>query len=50
MEGVVFLLFGTLAVAGPLVLYYLVRKEHQAREEMSREAAERAARRDFDDE
>ena len=50
MEGVVFLLFGILAVAGPLVLYYLVRAEHEAREEMSRKAAERAARRDFDDE
>ena len=40
------LLIGLLA---PLGLYYLVRAEHDEREEMSREEAERAARRDVDD-
>ena len=41
------LLVGLLA---PLGLYYLVRREHDDREEMSRAEAERAARRDVDDE
>lgn len=35
-----------LVVAGPLVLYYLVRSEHDARETMDRQEAERTARRD----
>lgn len=35
-----------LAVVGPVVLYYLVRSEHDQRRELSREEAERAARRD----
>ncbi|WP_254837792.1 hypothetical protein [Natronomonas marina] len=50
MEGVVFLLVGVLALVGPLVLYSLVRKEHESREEMGRREAERAARRDLDEE
>jgi len=40
------LLFG---VAGPLLLYRLVRAEHENREVMDRSAAERTARRDIDD-
>lgn len=42
----VFVLFG---VGAPLVLYYLVRSEHNRRVEMDREDAERAARRDTED-
>jgi hypothetical protein len=38
-----------LAVGGPLLLYALVRAEHDDREVMDRAAAERAARRDVDD-
>jgi len=38
-----------LAVGGPLLLYALVRAEHDDREVMDRSAAERAARRDVDD-
>ncbi|GAB6860485.1 hypothetical protein ACFR97_08890 [Haloplanus litoreus] len=41
------LLFG---LAAPLVLYWLVRPEHEDREVMDRTAAERAARRDLSDE
>jgi hypothetical protein len=41
------LLFGVL---GPLVLYVFVRGEHDQRERMDRESAERAARRDRDGE
>lgn len=33
-------------LVAPIALYYLVRAEHDQREEMDREAAERAARRD----
>jgi len=40
---VLFLLFGIVA---PVVLYYLVRDEHNQREQMDRECAERTARRD----
>jgi hypothetical protein len=40
------LLFG---LAAPLVLYWLVRAEHDDREVMDREAAERAARRDVNE-
>lgn len=36
-------------VAFPLVLYLLVRAEHDQRETMDRESAERAARRDTPD-
>jgi len=43
---IVFLLLG---VGGPLLLYSLVRAEHENREVMDRDAAERAARRDTDD-
>jgi len=43
----VFLLFALLA---PLVLYGLVRAEHDQRETMDRDEAERAARRDTRDE
>jgi hypothetical protein len=49
-EGALFLVFLLLVVASPLVLYVLVRAEHDEREEMSREEAERVARRDTDDE
>ncbi|MFT4885002.1 MAG: multisubunit Na+/H+ antiporter MnhG subunit [Natronomonas sp.] len=38
------------ALVAPLVLYALVRAEHDQREEMSRKEAERVARRDTDDE
>jgi len=37
-------------VGGSLLLYWLVRAEHEDREVMDRDAAERAARRDVDDE
>jgi len=46
--GVV-LLFVLVGVGAPLVLYTLVRAEHDDREVMDRSAAERAARRDVDD-
>ena len=49
-HGAVLVLFVLLGLVAPLGLYYLVRAEHDGREEMSREAAERAARRDLDDE
>jgi hypothetical protein len=49
-EGVgVVLLIVLLGVGAPLVLYRLVRAEHENREVMDRESAERAARRDVDD-
>ncbi|MFB6195910.1 MAG: hypothetical protein ABEI80_07040 [Haloplanus sp.] len=38
-----------LAVGAPLLLYALVRAEHVDREVMDRDAAERVARRDVDD-
>jgi len=44
--GVVVLLFLAFAVLAPLVLYALVRSEHDQRTTMSRENAERVARRD----
>jgi hypothetical protein len=48
--GAVVLVFvALLAVGGPLLLYALVRAEHDDREVMDRSAAERAARRDVDD-
>jgi hypothetical protein len=47
--GILVALFAALAVAAPLALYLLVRSEHDAREPMDRDAAERAARRDTDD-
>ncbi|MEF8840219.1 MAG: hypothetical protein V5A62_01145 [Haloarculaceae archaeon] len=37
-----------LALLLPLALYFLVRAEHEGREEMDRESAERVARRDTD--
>lgn len=37
-----------LAVVGPLLLYVLVRSEHNDRQRMDRERAERAARQDVD--
>jgi uncharacterized protein HemX len=46
--GVV-LLFLVLGIGGPLLLYWLVRAEHDDREVMDREPAERTARRDVDD-
>ena len=48
--GAVFALFVLVGLLAPLGLYALVRADHDQREEMSREAAERAARRDADDE
>jgi hypothetical protein len=42
-------LFLLLAVGGPLLLYALVRAERDDREVMDRADAERAARRDVDD-
>jgi hypothetical protein len=47
--GALALVFALLAVGGPLLLYALVRAEHGDREVMDRDAAERAARRDIDD-
>jgi len=41
-------LFVLLAVGGGLLLYVLVRSEHDDRERMDRERAERTARRDID--
>ncbi|UIO99316.1 hypothetical protein Hbl1158_12370 [Halobaculum sp. CBA1158] len=50
--GVVFVLFVALAVIAPLVLYALVRdeRERDADRVADRESAERAARRDTDEE
>jgi hypothetical protein len=48
VTGGVALVFGLLAIVAPLVLYALVRSEHDRRERMDREQAERAARRDAD--
>jgi multisubunit Na+/H+ antiporter MnhG subunit len=48
--GVGLLAVFVLAVAAPLVLYWLVRAEHDDRERMDRRDAERAARRDTDEE
>ena len=49
-EVFVFGVFLLLALVAPFVLYALVRAEHDDREEMDRDAAERAARRDTRDE
>lgn len=46
MEGAVLGLFLVFTIIGPLVLYVLVRTEHDDRETMSRDEAERAARQD----
>lgn len=43
---VFFIVVFLLILSIPLILYYLVRAEHDQREEMTREDAERAARRD----
>lgn len=48
MTGAIVGLFVPLAVVGPLLLYILVRSEHDDRERMDRERAERAAHRDVD--
>ncbi|WP_436901301.1 hypothetical protein [Halovenus halobia] len=48
VTNLTFLLVVVLAIVAPLVLYVLVRNEGQE-ETMSREEAERAARRDTDD-
>jgi hypothetical protein len=45
-DAAVFVLFALFGLLAPLGLYYLVRAEHDTRETMSREEAERAARRD----
>lgn len=50
MTGAVVGVFVLLAVVGPLLLYVLVRAEHDDRERMDRERAERAVRRDVDTE
>jgi hypothetical protein len=42
-------LFIVFAFVAPLALYALVRSEHNHRESMDRQSAERAARRDTDD-
>jgi multisubunit Na+/H+ antiporter MnhG subunit len=47
--GGMFVLVALVGLAAPLVLYYLVRAEHDQREEMDRQSAERAARRDTRD-
>lgn len=44
-----FLLVALFGLVAPLALYALVRAEHGEREEMDRETAERAARRDTRD-
>jgi len=46
MAGAIVLLVFGVAIALPLVLYWLVRAEHDRRERMDREDAERVARRD----
>ena len=46
--GIVLLVL-VIGLGAPLVLYALVRAEHDDREVMDREAAERTARRDVDD-
>jgi len=48
--GVALVLVLVLGVGGSLLLYWLVRAEHEGREVMNRDAAERVARRDVDDE
>ena len=49
-HGAVFVVFVLVGLLAPLALYAAVRAEHDRREEMSREEAERAVRRDTDDE
>ena len=49
-HGAVFVVFVLVGLLAPLALYAAVRAEHDRREEMSREEAERVARRDTDDE
>ncbi|WP_144900974.1 hypothetical protein [Halobellus captivus] len=48
-DGALFLVVLLFAVAAPLVLYALVRAEHDQRETMDRRDAERAARRDSEE-
>jgi len=48
--GALVFVFLLVAVVAPLVLYALVRSEHDRRETMDRSDAERAARRDTGDE
>lgn len=50
MAAGLFALVFLLAIAAPFVLYYFVRAEHDERETMNRQEAERAARRDDPDE
>ena len=47
--GVLVVVFLLVAVGAPLLLYALVRAEHDDREVMDRSDAERAARRDVDE-
>jgi multisubunit Na+/H+ antiporter MnhG subunit len=48
-EALFVLLVLLFALGAPLALYALVRAEHDEREEMSREEANRVARRDTDE-
>jgi hypothetical protein len=48
-EAALVVVFIIVGLAGPLVLYALVRAEGPDREDVSRADAERAARRDTDD-
>lgn len=48
-ESFVLVVFLMVALAAPLVLYLLVRGEHEKRDRMDRESAEQAARRDTGD-
>jgi hypothetical protein len=50
VTGAVVGVFVLFAVVGPLLLYILVRSEHDDRERMDREQAERVVRRDTDTE
>ena len=50
MSGAVVLLVLLAGLVFPVVLYLLVRAEHDRRETMDRESAERVARRDTDEE
>ena len=48
-HGAVVVLFPFVGLLAPLAPYYLVRAEHDEREETSRAEAERVARRDVDE-
>lgn len=48
-EAAFVIVFLGLAIVAPIVLYYLVRAEHDRRDTMTRQEAEEAARRDRHD-